>query len=103
LCEDLLWFQADEEERMTAIQDAASKLQEIAAAIGAVDLSQEREQIEAGISGIQQELFALADRLRGIEPGEEAPPEGGVENVDLAQAEAEAAAEEPAEGEEEPV
>lgn len=86
---------------MTAIQDAASKVQEIAAAIGAVDLSQEREQIEAGISGIQQELFKLADTLRGIEPGEDTPvPEGGAENVDLANAEAEAAADEPAAEEE---
>jgi cob(I)alamin adenosyltransferase len=80
---------ADEEETMTAIQDAASKVQEIAAAIGAVDLEQEKQQITDGLAGIQQELFALADTLRGIEPGEETPEPSGSENVDAAPEEGE--------------
>jgi hypothetical protein len=95
LCEDLLWFQADEEESVTAIQEAASKLKEIAAALGALDFSEEIDQIRGAVASIQGELQDLANQLQGAEPGEEPPAPSGVENVDLAEAEAAAGAEGP--------
>lgn len=90
-----------EEEEMTAIQDAASKLKEIAAAIGALDFSDEAEAISEAVASIQNELQSVADALLGAEPGEEPAEPSGDENVDAA-ADAAAAGEEPA-AEEPPV
>jgi len=87
-----------EEEKMPSVQEAASKLKEIAAAIGALDFSQEIEQIQGAVASIQAEIGAVADQLLGAEPGEEVPEPSGSENVDLAAAEA--AAGEGAAGEE---
>jgi len=83
-----------EEHDVTQLQDAVSKLKEIAAALGALDFSQEIDQINEAVASIQGELEDVARKIQGIEPGEDAPEPSGVENVDLAEAEAAAAAEE---------
>lgn len=84
---------------MTGVQEAASKLKEIAAAIGSLDFSEEIDQIQGAVASIQGEIQAVADQLLGAEPGEEVPEPSGEENVDLAAAEAAAGEEAPAEEE----
>ena len=79
------WY--DEEEDMVAIQDVASKLKEIAATLGALDFSQEVEDITNAVASIQSELQACADALIG--GGGQVSNEVGAEEA-------------PAEGEEEP-
>jgi len=94
------WY---EEEEMTGVQEAVSKLQEIAAAIGALDFSQEVDQISEAVASIQAELGDVVRQLQGAEPGEDPPEPSGVENVDLAAAEAAAEGEPAAEEGAEPV
>ena len=95
-----------EEAQVTGVQEAVSKLQEIAAALGALDFSEEIDAIDAAVASIQNEIQEVVRQLQGAEPGEDVPEPSGSENVDLAAAEAaaegEPAAEEGAEPVEEP-
>ena len=53
------------EEHVVDLQAAAARLQEIADAIDAVDLTQETEQIKAALASIKDELVTLVDELKG--------------------------------------